>query len=83
MFQRRLPANINLAYYYCYKHFPGEDFHGKYIYEIYFNDELLEHVYDANSVESWVRIKVFDENGDVIPSAKKEGNVKIIKNYTW
>lgn len=79
----RSPVNFKLTYYYCYRHFPGEDFKGKYIYEIYLDDELLEHVYDANSVEGWVRVKVFDEYGDVTPSAKKEGNIKIIKNYTW
>ena len=72
-----------IRYYFCYRHYPGEDNIGKYIYEIYLDDELVDNVYDANSYEGWVRIKIFGSDDTVFPSGKKEGRVKIIKNYNW
>ena len=81
MSSRQLHAN--LVYYNCYRHYPGEDHRGKYIYEIYLDNELLEDVFEAHSVDGWVRTKVFDADGTVTPSSRKEGLVKIVKNYTW
>ena len=74
---------MNLNYYNCYRHYPGEDNRGKYIFEIYLNDELIENVYDANMVEDWVRLKVFDLDGNVKASSKHEGIVRIHKNYDY
>ncbi len=72
----------NIRYYHCYKHYPGEDLHGKYLYEIYLNDELVKNVFDADSFEGWVRIKIFEKDF-IKPSSKKKGIVKINKNYVW
>lgn len=74
---------MNINYYNCYKHYPGEDRKGKYIFEIYLNNELVDHVYDANVIDGWIRIKVFDPTGMIMPSSKREGIVKIVKNYSY
>ena len=72
-----------ITYYNCYRHYPGEDKKGKYIFEIYLDDEFVDNVYDANVIEGWIRIKMFDSYGNVSPSSKKEGNIKIVKNYEY
>ena len=74
---------MNINYYNCYKHFPGEDRKGKYIFEIYLNDELINYVYDADVVEGWIRIKLFDNDDKPYPSSKRKGIVKIVKNYNY
>ena len=74
---------MNMAYYNCYRHYPGEDKRGKYIFEIYMDNEYVDNVYDANAIEGWIRIKIYDSYGNVIPSSKKEGNIKIVKNYEY
>lgn len=74
---------MNLNYYNCYRHYPGEDNRGKYIFEIYLDDELTDNVLDADAIEGWIRVKVFDRNGNISPSSKKEGNIKIVKNYEY
>ena len=74
---------VDLTYYHCQIHFPGEDdFLGKYIYEIYLDDLLIIEAYEASTVDNWIRIKTYTELG-IQPSAKKEGIVKIIKNYQY
>lgn len=74
---------MKLFYYHCHTHFPGEDDHyGKYIYEIYLDDVLISEVYEASVEENWIRIKVYTDT-DMFPSSKKEGLVKIIKNYDY
>ncbi len=74
---------MNLNYYNCYRHYPGEDNRGKYIFEIYLDDELVDNILDANAIEGWIRVKVFDIYGNISSSSKKEGNVKIVKNYGY
>jgi hypothetical protein len=74
---------MKILYYNCYKHFPGEDRKGKYIFEIYLNDELINYVYDADVVEGWIRIKLFDNDDNPYPSSKRNGIVKIVKNYKY
>ena len=74
---------MNMNYYNCYRHYPGEDIRGKYIFEIYLDDEFVDNVYDANAIEGWIRIKIFDNYGNVSASSKKEGNIKIVKNYEY
>ena len=74
---------MNMNYYNCYRHYPGEDNKGKYIFEIYLDDEFVDNVYDANAIEGWIRIKIFDSYGNVSASSKKEGNIKIVKNYEY
>lgn len=72
-----------ITYYNCYRHYPGEDKRGKYIFEIYLDDEFVDNVYDAHAIEGWIRIKIFDSYGNVSASSKKEGNIKIVKNYEY
>ena len=74
---------MKMRYYNCYRHYPGEDHRGKYIFEIYLDDEFVDNVYDANAIEGWIRIKIFDSYGNVSASSKKEGNIKIVKNYEY
>ncbi|NBP57114.1 hypothetical protein EBU71_11395 [bacterium] len=75
--------STKLHYYHCYIHYPGEDNRGKYIFEIYLNDDLISNVLDADIDEGWIRKKIFDEYGNLMPSHKLSGVVKIIKNYNY
>lgn len=74
---------MSISYYNCYRHYPGEDRRGKYIFEIYLDNEFVDDVYDADAIEGWIRIKIFDSYGNVNASSKKEGNIKIVKNYEY
>lgn len=74
---------MNLIYYNCYRHYPGEDRKGKYIFEVFLDGELVDDVLDANMTEGWIRKKIFDEYGVVSPSSKISGSIKIIKNYNY
>jgi len=43
---------------------------------------LISEVYEASVSENWIRLKVYTDT-DMFPSSKKEGLVKIIKNYDY
>lgn len=72
-----------ITYYNCYRHYPGEDRRGKYIFEIYLDDEFVDNVYEAHAIEGWIRLKTYNEDGIITPSSKKEGIIKIVKNYEY
>ena len=74
---------MNLIYYNCYRHYPGEDKRGKYIFEVFLDGELVDDVLDAHAIDGWIRKKTFDEDGVVSPSSKISGSIKIIKNYNY
>ena len=74
---------MNMNYYNCYRHYPGEDNKGKYIFEIYLDDEFVDNVYEAHAIEGWIRLKTYNEDGIITPSSKKEGIIKIVKNYEY